>query len=293
MTASQDASPTSSTGATPASATPASATLGSSTPTSPSTQLPLLCERCGYDLSAAEEQAQVCPECGEPIESSLPTRRFGSVWQRRPGILPFIVTTFRTLRRPQQTFRTLRIDRAGIKAQLLVNCFIAAFFIADPWVGVLAGDPVRAAHGSGYEFITRIAGYLAYITAITLILIGLSALEVRGVLFFAKRRGWRLTSTAAWQVCAHASVGWIFCGVLSLLGMAVLTALSLRTNIIPKRMIDFSPLINMRAAWHDVVAAVLFVGGYVVGMLIFETLVYLGVRQCRFANTPDARIRGA
>lgn len=278
MTASQDASPTSSTGATPRGA---------------ATQLPLLCERCGYDLSAAEEQAQVCPECGEPIENSLPARRFGSAWQRRQGIIPFIITTFRTLRRPQQTFRTLRIDRAGIKAQLLVNCFIAAFFIADPWVGVLAGDPVRAAHGSGYELITRIAGYLAYVTAITLILIGLSALEVRGVLFFAKRHGWRLTSTAAWQVCAHASVGWIFCGVLSLLGMAALTALSLRTNIIPKRMIDFSPLINMRAAWHDVVAAVLFVGGYVVGMLIFETLVYLGVRQCRFANTPDARIRAA
>lgn len=252
---------------------------------------PLLCERCGYDLSAGEDHATVCPECGEPVENSLPARRFGTAWQRRQGVVPLIVTTFRTLRTPRKTFRTLRIDRPGIRAQLAINCFIAAFFIADPWVGVLAGDPVRAAHGSGHELVTRILGYLAYTGLITLLLVCLSALEVRGVLFFAKRRGWRLAPTAAWQICAHSSVGWIFCGVLSLLGMAALTALSLRTNLIPKGMVDFAPLLNVRAAWHDVLAAFLFFGGYVLGLLVFETLVYLGVRECRFANAPAARVR--
>lgn len=255
----------------------------------PRAVLPLLCERCGYDLSAAEENAALCPECGEPVENSLPARRVGTAWQRRHGLIPLIITAARTLRHPRRTFRGLRIDRNGFRLQLAINCLIAAFFIADPWVGVLAGDPVRAAHGSGNELIARILGYLAYITVIALILMGLSALEVRGVLFIAKRHGWRLTPTAAWQVCAHASVGWIFCGVLSLLGMATLTALSLRSNIIPKTMVDFSPMFAMRAAWHEVIATILFIGGYLVGMLIFETLVYLGIRQCRYANPPDAR----
>lgn len=253
----------------------------------------LLCERCGYDLSAAEEQTSVCPECGETVESSLPARRNGSPWQRRHGVIPLIATAVRTLRFPHRTFRSLRIDRSGVTLQLAINCFIASFFIADPWVGVLAGDPVRAAHGTNYELFARVLGYLAYTVAITLSLMALSAFEVRGVLFFAKRRGWRLTPTAAWQVCAHASVGWIFCGVLSLLGMATLTALSLRTNLIPKTMVDFSPLLSMRASWHDVIGAVPFAGGYLAGMLIFETLVYLGVRQCRFANAPDAAPSGA
>lgn len=250
---------------------------------------PLLCERCGYDLSAAEAGASVCPECGEPVENSLPARRRGTPWQHRRGVVPLITTAYRTLRHPRRTFRTIRIERAGFRLQLAINCFIAAFFIADPWVGVLAGDPVRAAHGAGNEILVRAAGYLGYTIAIMCALIGLSALEVRGVLFFAKRHGWRLTPTAAWQVCAHASVGWIFCGVLSLLGMAALTGLALRTNIIPKTEIDLSPFLSMRVAWHNAIATVLFIGGYIVGMLIFETLVYLGIRQCRFANPPHAR----
>lgn len=259
----------------------------------PSAAPPLLCERCGYDLSAAEESATVCPECGEPVENSLPARRIGSRWQRRFSVVSLISTAVLTLRHPSRTFRTLRIDRKGFKVQLVINCLVAAFFITDPWVGVLAGDPVRTAHGSAMELPMRAAGFAAYTVAIALALIALTAIEVRGVLFFAKRHGWRLAPTAAWQVCAHASVGWIFCGVLSLLGMAALTALSLRTNIIPKRMIDFSPMLNMRAAWHEVIAAALFFGGYVLGMLIFESLVYLGIRQCRFANPPDARTRAS
>jgi hypothetical protein len=38
------------------------------------TEATLLCERCGYVLEGLDERG-ACPECGQPIAESLPSRR--------------------------------------------------------------------------------------------------------------------------------------------------------------------------------------------------------------------------
>jgi hypothetical protein len=44
------------------------------------------------------------------------------------------------------------------------------------------------------------------------------------------------------------------------------------------------PLIGVQG----LVTGVLTIGGAVLGLMAFETLVYVGVRQCKFAATVDA-----
>ncbi len=254
----------------------------------------LNCEACGYDLTAVEDtqvagKTSVCPECGEPVANSLPQRRSGTYWQNRPGLFPLVCTWYDVLRHPTRTFRKVRIEKRHAWKLLVINSVITAFLLADPWVGVLAGDPVRAARGGEAELLIKGIGYAAYTLLITLAIIGLTLIEIRGVRFFSNRHGWKLSENAALQVCAHASVGWIFCGLLSLLGMATMTALALKTKIIPQTHLDLTPIIPVRVMWHDALGFVFVVGGYLLGMVIFETLAYVGVRQCRFANAPTRK----
>lgn len=263
----------------------------------------LMCEACGYDLSAVEAGAGEgagggaefepatgrCPECGTLVSASLPSVRIGTRWQRRPGLATWARTGYDVLRHPKVTFRFLKVERRGALLLLVINAVLAGFFLADPWVGVLAGDPVRLARGTGFEVVAQAAGYMVYVGALAAAIMVLTYVEFRGIRFIAQRRGWRLSRDAAWQVCAHASVGWMFCGLLSLLGMAAMTGLALRTKLIPQSHLDLSPVLPVRMMWHDAIGGVLVIGGYLAGLIIFETLVYVGVRQCRFANPPQAR----
>lgn len=101
----------------------------------------------------------------------------------------------------------------------------------------------------------------------------LTLVEAMGVRFFASRSKWRVTGTVAWVVCAHASVGWL------LGGLAVGALLVLEREV--DYVLNFVPY-RRQAPWIGMVA----------GLLVFETLVYIGIRRCRFANrmppAPDA-----
>jgi hypothetical protein len=95
-------------------------------------------------------------------------------------------------------------------------------------------------------------------------------------MFFGRRRGWRVTPTVAWAVCGHASVGWVVAGCLVAAG---LHAASLAARGRPA-----GPALLAR----DIVIAWAPLAGFFAGMLVFETLVYLGVRRLRFANAAGA-----
>jgi hypothetical protein len=272
----------------------------------------LLCESCGYPIEdfvheAAQhdhEPTGNCPECGVGVATSLPARRTGSPWQnrrarsfRRPvyriglGLVgPWLATNFAALRRPRQLFRSIRIEPKTATGLLWLNLLVAGFLIVDPWVGVLIGDPARGARTSGpvVGFLIK-AGMLALeTTGVALLFALLTWIEYRGVRFFARQRGWRLTKEAAWQVCCHASAGWILVGLLPLFGMSLMFAATYWLGWAPKGVIDLSgalgplvPLIGIQG----LVTGVLTIGGALLGLLIFELLVYIGVRQCKFAAT--------
>jgi len=282
----------------------------------------LLCEACGYPIEDFVLEATPnstttftphstphtphgnCPECGEPIAASLPASRPGSPWQNRHArtfrrrifqiglglIGPWLDTNFAALKRPRSLFRSLRIEPKSGTPLLIINAVVAGFLLVDPWVGVLIGDPARYARSSGpvAEFATKTAMLILETIAVALFFGLLTWIEFQGVRFFARQRGWRLTRDAAWQVCCHASVGWVLLGLFPLLGMAIMFAATYWLSWSPKGVIDLSSLLGPMVPLigvQSLVTGVLTIGGAILGLLVYETLVYIGIRQCKFAAT--------
>ncbi len=249
----------------------------------------LLCERCGYTLEGLPHTG-ACPECGVPIRESLPARRDGSPWQRSPGARTWLLTNAGTVRSPRERFRSATIEARRPLLLLAVNSLLAGLLVALPWTGVLIGDPSRG--GSGLRgqalFIIMLFAWSALIAA-TLML--LTFVERAGVRFFAARRRWRLSAAAAWQVCGHASVGWLAAPLTAFLSLIVLTILVRAFGIGPQGVfrVRLGTLFQSGPiGWGDFVYSVVLGGSALVGLLVFEVLVYVGVRECRFANAPGA-----
>lgn len=249
----------------------------------------LACEGCGYDLAGLGIGAS-CPECGRPIDRSLPSRRTGTPFQNSRTARAWLATATAVLRRPRSAFDTARIDSGPLDALLSVNLTLAALLVglaawapapyalADPaWIA--AGELIRRPNAW-----TLLAGPVAWAA-----LWGLTYVETVGVRFIGRRRGWRVTPTVAWTVAAHASIGWVIGGAL-VLGSALLPAATDAAN--PRGgwltragdLLGFEP--SQGAVW---MAGVLGAAAVIAGLLVFETLVYVGIRRCRFANVPEAR----
>ncbi len=244
-----------------------------------SSQTPaLLCESCGYTLDGLPSDG-ACPECGRAIVLSSPARRSGSPWQATRTVRSWVATNYLILRRPAVLFDRLRVDRTHRNSLLLVNLLLAGGLLAAPWVGTLIGDPARHARGSAFLernglFTVSLAGGSL---ALGSILLGLTAIEAMGVRFFGRRRGWRITPDIAWQVCAHASVGWVVAAILTLLSLVVWLNLSY---------FGLSGWMTRGGGWSDLSMAAVPAAGFLAGMLVFEILVYRGILRCRYANAP-------
>lgn len=245
----------------------------------PSRGVELLCESCGYAIAGLPESGN-CPECGTPILQSLPEARTGSAWQtwthaRTPAPLAaWLSTSWRTVRHPGASFRTLRADIRGVVSLLAINLVLAGVFLALPWPGALVFDPARGSRGAA-GVVLQFVSLLALTIFAAAVLLLLTWVECVGIRFFAARRAWCLTPAAAWQVCAHASVGWLAAGP------CVWAALLLTSTLAGNTQTIFG-IVSV----HDLIGGGLVFTAVLLGMLAFEVLVYLGVRQCRFANPP-------
>ncbi len=128
-------------------------------------------------------------------------------------------------------------------------------------------------------------GGLVAVVPVALLLLGLTTLETLGLRTFGRQRGWRVTRNVAWTVCGHASFGWVAAGFLGMLCHAL--------SLTPPGQAGLLKLLG----WIDENFGYMsFAGrglqewlprfvGLFLGMLIFETVVYFGVRRCKFANT--------
>ncbi|MFO0858039.1 MAG: hypothetical protein U0640_11865 [Phycisphaerales bacterium] len=252
----------------------------------------LLCEDCGYSIEGLEDESK-CPECGTSVASSLPAARPGTLWQHKSSLTNWCRTNWNALRHPKHMFRTMKIDKGSSNSLLAINILIASFFIADPWVGVLIFDPARGARLQGPVIEVAMQGgmLLFWMCVTSLFLLGLTWIECRGVRFFSNRRGWRMTPEAAWQICCHASIGWIIMALLPLLGMAAMVALVRVFHYSPTGVIDLTRWLGPGApTWHveAVVRNTLTLGAGLAGLMVFESLVYIGARQCKYAATIPA-----
>jgi len=251
----------------------------------------LLCERCGYNLGGLPGTG-ACPECGLAISESVPERRTGSAWQRRPSLSSWCRTNAGTLRRPRETFRRGIVEQRRSILLLIANCLFTGLLVALPWTGTILNDPSRGESGvrGGALFVVMLGAWSALAGAV---LLTLTLIEHAGVRFFAARRGWRLSIRAAWQVCGHASVGWALAPVAAFVSLVVLTTLARFFGVGPNGVfrlrlgatLEIGPI-----GWADLTYAVILIGSAAAGLVAFEVLVYIGVRECRFANAPPAEL---
>ncbi len=262
----------------------------------------LLCESCGYQLDETREEP-ACPECGRPVAESLPSVRTGSPWQNRRSIRAWFSTILLVFFSPRKLFSTLRIEMRGVRELLMANLVIAGFLITDPWTGVLVGDPARTVRGKGVviENLVHAISLFGAVLLVAGVLLLLTWIECLGVRFIAARRGWRVTRAAAWQICAHASVGWILCGLIPVLSLAGVFIAARFFGASPGGVIDLTGWLTnpptggpnpgprgLTVNLYQLVVGGGVLVGYAGGLLVFETLVYLGIRACRYANPPEA-----
>ncbi len=247
----------------------------------------MLCEECGYPLKGLDQEG-ACPECGRPITQSLPENRPGSAWQRAPGFFSWVRTNWAVLRLPKQEFSRIRIEPRSGTGLLILNTLLTAALFIDPWVGVVVKDPARAArHEGGVQGWAIVAGMWILETVFAAAVLWLLTwVEFLGIRFFSRRRGWRLTPEGAWQVCCHASVGWLMLGILPVLTLAAFQALVRLFHVGPPRgglLRGWGAFSGM--SWSDLIYGAGLFCAVMAGMMTFEILVYVGVRRCRYAAT--------
>lgn len=102
----------------------------------------------------------------------------------------------------------------------------------------------------------------------------LSLLEMVGIRFFGRRRGWRITHEVALTVCAHASYGWL----ISAVALTVTTWLAIETLLPLSNRWAYPLGLEVRSEIIWIVAS------YFPGLIVFETLVYFGFVRMRYAN---------
>lgn len=238
----------------------------------------LLCESCGYDIGGLNASGN-CPECGRTVESSLPERREGSPWQRRPSIRSWMHTNYLMLRQPRSVFDRMRMDGGSFLGLLAANLGLAGAMLAVPWVGTLIGDPARNARTSSavIYILASVRSAVLGTIGVAIVLFLLTAVEAMGIRFFGGRKGWRITRNIAWQICAHASIGWVLAAAFTLLSLVIWLNVSY---------FGLSGWFERAGRTGNYLMASVPLVGFVAGMLVFEALVYLGMRRCRFANTP-------
>jgi len=251
-------------------------------PADPLDPATLLCERCGYVVDGLP-LAGACPECGKPIAESLPARRTGTPWQRDRTLPAAAATCWAMWASPRRIFDAAAIapDRARPGQTLLSLadlCHYAAAFLATLPIVLTAGGSIvvfTLGRGSAEFLPTMIwlavlvlaAGGIAF--PITLVFAALSGIERAGVQFFGRTRRWRVSPVVASVVCALAAAGWVAGGVIGmgLCAGAWIAALASDNG----------------AHWANLALASP-IAGFIIGLLWFEILVYVGVRRCRFAN---------
>ncbi len=233
-----------------------------------------LCEACGYALRGLRPE-QDCPECGLPVDASHPRHRPGLPWQREMSWNSFWRTWWMVVSRPRESFRRMRVGSDVWQAGMSGNFYVSCLFLAGTVIAVGASCRLWLRPDLPRDPGLAFVWLLISIAALML----LTALETRGVKFFSARRGWTGAAREAAYITHYAAPGWVLASIGWSVGWIAVNRFS-TTDLTILLGYPLSSYLNFLV--------------FFLGLLCFEILVYLGVRQVRFANpplpdTPDPR----
>ncbi len=229
-------------------------------------QYTLLCEKCGYVVEGLDT-ADPCPECGKPIEESLPIERPGTPWQQKHSIINLLRTWYRVLRHPKRTFDEMTsIEQDGISLTAVGLCFAIALTVIVIFIIFLFEEDEMA---FGALIITTMVGVASW--AITYIYAWIATYRIRVL----TRKKYRISSHAAWAIVGHASLGLCLPPIVLILNLLIAQLLSSMESL------GIFILNEIYAG----VASFLFLASFPIGLIFFEALCWIGVRRCKFRNS--------
>ncbi len=193
-----------------------------------------------------------------------PANRVGSAWQQGASVWSWVVSALLgVFRRPRGFWDRVMVDRRAARGLAVVNAATAGV------VGV--GIPAYMLRDVMlFVVFAPLAGVTVWV---------LTLIEHAGLRFWGRVHGARITKDVAWAVCGHASYGWVIGGVLVAAGWIV--------GMFDRASGYFHIGQSGRVAVLPFGSWLYMVIGAFVGLLLFETLTYLGVRRMRFANRPS------
>ncbi len=218
------------------------------------------CEQCGYPLVNLTI-SQNCPECGLPLRDSDPARRTGLAWQRKRTLGSWLATIKSVLTQPRPTYRAMRLNGVNLPDRLFLLSMIT---LAGVVFGVGRGLSPR---------VDVLEAWLLGMAAAKVALV-MTYIEVLGVAYFSRRRGWPLGLKRAERVAAYASVGWPGATLAFVTMFRVIDSGTVRTWLMAR----ISP------QWFNSAMQILVVLALGLALLAFEWLVWTGVRQVRYGN---------